>query len=75
MKESRYGLLKVTDMMIYNLYVSQELSAKLQITLMYRCGPWFMIRKDEEMLNKWDRNIFNVCGPVLTQGAFGIRYN
>jgi hypothetical protein len=42
---------------------------------MYRCGPWFMIRKDEEMLNKWDRNIFKVYGPVVTQGAFAIRYN
>jgi len=32
MKESRYGLLKVTDMMIYNLYVSTELSANVKYT-------------------------------------------
>jgi len=31
-KESRYGLLKVTDMMIYNMYVSSELSAKIKYT-------------------------------------------
>jgi hypothetical protein len=28
-----------------------------------------MNRKDEEILNKWDRKIFKVYGPVLTQGA------
>ena len=73
MKES-----EVTDIMIYNLYVSPELSVKvkkLQTTLTYKCGPWFMIKKDEEMLKTWDRNIFKKAyGPVLTQRASGIRY-
>lgn len=70
---------EVTDIMIYNLYVSPELSAKvkkLQTALTYRGGPWFTIKKDEEMLKTWDRNIFKKAyGAVLTQGASGIRYN